>query len=313
MEIKVNEGDYNFPLEFFNDENTSIPSNYKICLAISSSVKHILWYLPLKGKNMIFSMECNEMIKVPPYNNEPYLLGETISSLLNETKLMGTIIPSTKNDVNFFLIEDIGIFRGKNIQNCTFSEKILYINELIILHSKIEDFTGIILVIPFFWENGVDIPYDEIPYLFDYIQYRTLNDKDPYLNIRIQIEIPSSTINTIDYRQIFEVKSTLQSDIYELYAYDKKKQSVFYDIAYIPNCKSSMYMNILFMEETSTTTIIDDYLTDVFENKKIDTKKTLIMECVYHVKFQRWVPIKVLHLLDNNRKIILLENLPLID
>ena len=306
METTLN-NDYHFPLEFFNDENTIIPSNYKICLAISSSVKHILWYLPIKNKNMIFSMECNEMLKVPPYNNEPYLIGETISSLLNETRLMGTILPSTKNDVHFFLIEDISIFRGKNIQNSTFGEKILYMKELMILHSKIEDFMGIILVIPFFWENGVEIPYDEIPYPFEYIQYRTLEDNDPYLNVRI---IPTSIMNTIDYRQIFEVKSTLQSDIYELYAYDKKNQSVFYDIAYIPNCKSSMYMNILFMEEESTT--IDDYLTDVFENKKIDIKKTLIMECVYHVKFQRWVPIKVLNI-ENNSKIILFESLPHID
>ena len=322
--------DYNFPVEKFcddDDNDTIMSSNYKICLAIPNSVKHILWYLSLQNKNIIFSMECNKIIKVPPYNDEPYFIGETKSSLLNDTKLMGTMIPSSKEGVHFFVIEDIGTFRGKNIQNHTFGEKLVYMKELLNLHSKIEDFLGIILVLPFFWENGCDIPYEYIPYPFEYIQYRTLENNEPYLNkIIVKDNLPIVVVvdaidaidaidamDSIKYRQIFEVKSTLQSDIYELYAYDKKNQSIFYDIAYIPNCKSSMYMNILFMDD-ETNVCTNDYFTDVFENKRIDTKKTLIMECVYHIKFQRWVPIKVLTFdCKNKSNIVRFENLPIVD
>lgn len=295
-----------FPYEKECNINDDIPFEYKICLAIPKSVKHILWFLSVCNENFLcfveFDAKNNQLSSFLPDR----MINNTFS-ILNETVALGSLIISSDKKREFFVIEDLCRFRGKDLYQKTFSEKLFYTKELLYLHEKNN---SIQLVLPVFWKRDDKIPI--IPYPF-YVQYRPLDRIEPYLNIEEQEQQEKSIEErekSTQYLQIFEIKSTLQSDIYNLYAYDKKKNPLFYDIAYIPNCKNSIYMNELFMEE-ETLDNLDDYMIDIVENRKIDIKKCIKMECVYYHRFKRWVPIRVVT--DINCPITLIDILPLLD
>ena len=100
---------------------------------------------------------------------------------------------------------------------------------------------------------------------------------------------------------IFQVRADIQFDIYHLYAYGQTGPA-YYDIAYIPNYKSSVFMNGLFRNIKENKNL--DYIEesddeDDFENckedKYVDLKKIVYMECVFNPKFKRWVPVKVVN------------------
>jgi antitoxin component YwqK of YwqJK toxin-antitoxin module len=63
----------------------------------------------------------------------------------------------------------------------------------------------------------------------------------------------------------------------------------FIDIAFIPNYESSVMMNKLFK---STTTKLEDY-EESDDEEEITIIKEIKMECQFHEKFKKWVPIKI--------------------
>ena len=90
----------------------------------------------------------------------------------------------------------------------------------------------------------------------------------------------------------------MQSDIYHLV-----HPSDWYmtDVAYIPNYKTSVMMNGLFrnikenrnldaMEDSDDE---DDFY-DIRYDKYVNLNKQLTMECMYHKKFRRWIPLRVI-------------------
>jgi hypothetical protein len=71
-------------------------------------------------------------------------------------------------------------------------------------------------------------------------------------------------------------------------------------MAYIPNCKKSVLMNGLFrnIRENQNLDYIEESddeedFEDTRADKYVDLKKELFMECSFHTKFKRWVPIRV--------------------
>jgi hypothetical protein len=99
---------------------------------------------------------------------------------------------------------------------------------------------------------------------------------------------------------IFKVTADLQFDIYRLFAYGRNKSSVYYNVAYIPDYTTSVFMNNLFrkIKENKNLDAIEESDDDEdFENmdidKYVDLKKYVLMECRFHFKFKKWVPMKV--------------------
>ena len=100
-------------------------------------------------------------------------------------------------------------------------------------------------------------------------------------------------------KAIFKVKADIQNDIYNLFCSDENKQK-FYQIAYIPDYKTSVMMNSLFRnisENMNLDTLEESEDEEDFENidldKYVDLDKCFTMECVYNNKFKMWVPEKV--------------------
>jgi hypothetical protein len=44
---------------------------------------------------------------------------------------------------------------------------------------------------------------------------------------------------------IFKIMADLQFDVYNLFAYGKNRSCIYYNIAYIPNYKTSVFMNTI--------------------------------------------------------------------
>jgi hypothetical protein len=137
------------------------------------------------------------------------------------------------------------------------------------------------------------------------------------------------------YPTIFRVIADVQYDIYHLYACGQpsvdsttsatqprnvlhvnanhksghhqsiQRTYIYYDVAYIPNYEKSVFMNSLFRNIRENRNL--DYIEESddeeeFENttedKYVDLKKELIIECVFHPKFKRWVPMRVMTKFD---------------
>lgn len=98
-------------------------------------------------------------------------------------------------------------------------------------------------------------------------------------------------------RTCFWVTADLTSDTYYLV---HPHGEFVTDVAYIPNYTTSVFMNSLFrnikenrnldaMEESDDE---EDFV-DIRCDKYVDVTKKLKMECAYHSKFRRWVPLRV--------------------
>ena len=98
-------------------------------------------------------------------------------------------------------------------------------------------------------------------------------------------------------KAIFKVKADLIADIYHLYT----AKDILHSTALVPTYKSSVFLNSLFrkIKENSNLDLLEESDDeDEFENtsldKFVDLEKTIIMECVYLKRFQKWQPVKVM-------------------
>ena len=88
---------------------------------------------------------------------------------------------------------------------------------------------------------------------------------------------------------------------------------VFYDIACIPDYKTSVFMNKLFRqikENDNLDKLEESDNEEEFENNKIDKfvylNKSFKIKCIYNYKFKKWTPISVT---DKKDKVITLKEI----
>jgi len=183
----------------------------------------------------------------------------------------------------------------------------------------------------------VEVAMKTVPYPIHHIQYRSMDKIIPYVNVMITLYSSFQSVRALSQpapvfarkeargvpapfppppprhevlpprrvdhvpsgkdRAVFLVKADIQSDIYYLYHphYDS-------DFAYIPNYKTSVFMNSLFrhIKENVNLDAVEESddeadLMDTRPDKYVDLSKELKMECLYHRKFRRWVPLRVVH------------------
>ena len=204
--------------------------------------------------------------------------------------------------------------------------------ELVVGGSKPPDL--MIFVLPRMWginhsnpdEPSVLEEYEQhkpkIQYAVHHIQLRKLMEISPFINISLnhlpnqrrdnkESTIPSKIQeNTFTihfgkpqyrYPTVFQVSADIQFDIYHLFACGKNKAPVYYGITYISNIKTSFMMNKLFRNIRENINIDyieesddEDDFENIAEDKYVDLNKTVKMECVFHQKFKKWVPVRVI-------------------
>jgi hypothetical protein len=109
---------------------------------------------------------------------------------------------------------------------------------------------------------------------------------------------------------VFKIKPDIQNDIYNLCCYNDAElnKTINYDVAFIPDFKTSVMMNKLFrnIKENENLDILEESDDEEdFENEKEDRfvylEREYKMVCSYNYKFKKWMPLR---LANDNAKIV---------
>ena len=263
------------------------------------------------------------------------------------TILYGSIVLDETSKKQWFVIEDLMIYKGISMKKTLLNEKLLFLADFMKTapHNKIQG-KDFVFILPMIWEVNIEseLPM-QIPdyinkiigYNAHHIQYRTKNCIKPYLNVLLTRKIiqgtntNNKTIKTsthkfetirinmdfnkpqYKYPAVFQVTADIQFDIYHLFAFGKNNIPVYYNVAYVPNYKSSVFLNGLFrnIRENKNLDYIEESddeedFQNMNEDKYVDINKVVLLECVFNHKFKRWTPIKVV---DKYTKVVHLNKL----
>lgn len=113
----------------------------------------------------------------------------------------------------------------------------------------------------------------------------------------------------------FWVKADLAYDVYYLGALNTNNNQIIYcQNALVLNFKTSVLLNTIFrnIKENQCLDIIEESddetdFEDIREDKFVDLNKECIMECYFHFKFKKWVPLCIVSEKDYKSKIISLN------
>jgi hypothetical protein len=104
------------------------------------------------------------------------------------------------------------------------------------------------------------------------------------------------------------VKPDIQNDIYHLFAYGPRRNKYYCGMACIPNYKTSKFMNQLFRNIKENTKLDsleesdnEEEFQDLNQDKYVDLDLEIPMQCTFHQKFKKWLPIQVV---ENNSNIV---------
>jgi hypothetical protein len=113
-------------------------------------------------------------------------------------------------------------------------------------------------------------------------------------------------------KAIFKITPDIEPDIYNLFVLNDGTED-YYDLAFIPDYKTSVKMNELFRnikENRNLDTIEESDDEEEFENMNDDKfvylDRSFKMVCEYNYKFKRWCPI---HLAEETDNIVSLNQL----
>jgi len=268
---------------------------------IPKGKKHLAWFTYFEDKRVCIFIELavgaqksiKDMYIVPQFFDKKLVLG---------TIFYGTLF--TMNESKFFSIENIHYYKGKQVEANNEQDKLGLLKNIFDkeLKQSIVTNRGIGFGLPIIessFENAISCAR-QLPYEVYSIQNRDFHGKTNLYNSTIY---KTTTDDNIE-NKIFSVKPDLQNDVYHLFVrnknHDVPNDLEFFDIAAIPDYKTSVMMNQIFRnikENANLDTLEESDDDDDFENIKDDKFVTLDkwvnMECVYNRKFDKYVPLKV--------------------
>ena len=305
----------------------NVPDNYNLAVAIPVGRKSYAWFTFSKNTDALYIMDLDKDKRIV---NTTEVASNFTDPLAVGTVVYGIMMPES----NVFIIEDMYYFKGITMQSLTFGEKLHYIHNL--LSHPIPG--PVKFMLPILW-YGQQFDYESIhatqfPYQVHHIQFRSLTTIVPYLNYSMSRKpgerekekdrekekekaVENKTYKSVvfdfakpQYRQstVFHVTADMKFDIYHLFARDIGDTLAYYNTAYIPNYKTSVFMNGLFrnIKENANLDYIEESDDEAdFENIKedrfVDLQKVVYIECVFNHKFKRWTPMRIM--VDKSRVI----------
>lgn len=239
----------------------------------------------------------------------------------------GTIFYGTIFNKTFFTIEDIYYYKGANLTNYKWIDKLEILNTIMREEIKQVSYSSefVIFGLPLLSNDVNDIlqsiktinyPVMSLKFMLfsNFNRHLTLHLDDLKKNNNVSNNnvsnnnISNNNISnnkqnnykkTTIYNKVFTIKPDLQNDIYHMYCYDKDKM-VYYNTALVPNYKTSVMLNNLFrtIKENANLDALEESDDETeFQNENIDRhvdlNKSYNMECEYNYKFKNWTPVKV--------------------
>lgn len=281
-------------------------------LAIPEGKKYFAWFTSFKMQNVCVLLEING-------ENKQILHTEFGVTCFHEQLCygIGTILYGTifrYEGTRFFSIEDIYYYKGKSTETIPYSNKLLLGKQIFTTDMKqVSYYDGqMVFGLPVIESsypnllNAVGI----LPYKVKYLQFRYNNHRkvvnNPYFKSG-----EGTVFRNNQYQQqqtpivtelIFNVKPEIQNDIYNLYSYnfDTKKCDYLFEVAFVPDYKTSVMLNNLFRnikENKNLDALEESDDEEEFENDNVDKfvylEKEYNMVCQYNQKHRKWVPLRL--------------------
>ena len=292
--------------------------NYNLLFVIPDGKKCFAWFTSYKNKMLCFILELDNT------NKKQIKDIKIINTCFTSSLCYGTIFYGTLfyyKNTSFFSIEDISMYKGKDMSNLDISDKIGKICYILKNDIKQVAYNNyfVIFGLPVIAKSNeeLDSSLKSINYKLDSIKYYTSNShyllpfeeythtsEDRIFDIKkIEKKIDKKIEKKIDkkfekksYSKIFICKPDIQNDIYHLYTLDNE----YIGLSAIPDYKTSVMMNNLFRiikENNDLDALEESDDEEEFENSNVDKfvnlDKSYKIECNFNNKFKKWVPIKI--------------------
>jgi len=298
---------------------------YDLCLAIPFGKKAYIWFTYYNSTAIALLFELNRenqigdhihMISIGKEIPIDFELGTIVSGTIYEPEVESDYIVDVQSE-RYFLLDDIHLYKGISVSKFVFREKTGFIQDFF-LNITTVCFKNLHIQLPFLWDNLKEEQPGSIPYNIRHIQYRSTSKILPHINVTTNrkpvwspIIIADSTIYMKDYKfnyskpiyrksAFFFVKADIAYDVYYLGAIDKENRIVYFQHSLIMNYKTSVLLNGIFrnIRENSSLDLIEESddesdFENVREDKYVDLEKKVLMECVFHSKFKKWMPIGI--------------------
>jgi hypothetical protein len=307
-----------FELSYENITHKKV-HNANVILVIPEGKRFFTWFTSYNHENICFSLEIDD-------NNKIKNIKKLNTSFMD--CLLGTIFYGTMfkyNDISCFSIEDIYYYKGQNYIHAPYSNKLqllkaIFTNEISqsLLNNRFTVF-GMPLIYSDFNLLLTDI--QNLPYKISQLKFRFFEKNNSrkimtmnyYNQTKNTEQIDKKIVQRDTYQKdtyqnqrdknkktaIFKIMAGTEPDIYNLFI-TKNGNEEYYDIAIIPDYKTSVMMNSLFrnikeninldaIEESDDETDFEDGR----EDKYTYLDRSFNIKCEFNYKFKRWIPISL--------------------
>jgi hypothetical protein len=292
-----------------------------VVFAIPEGNKCFAWFTRYKQEVACFLLEIAPNTKSTVSNIQRVCCTFTDKLAVDKgTILYGTWFPykSTRH----FCIEDVYYYGGRYSNNLPFATKLgllqdIFTNDLLqhALHKNSTLF-GLPLMM-----DSADLPQlmseiPRLPYRVQEIKHRFFDKENNKKIVATKYGTGTGTGTSAFIppsrplmlkEAVFQIRPDMEPDIYHLFALKEKEKGKgkedndaleYYDVAFIPDYKTSVMMNGLFrnIKENSNLDAIEESDTEEeFENNKEDKyvylDRTYAMKCEYNHRFKKWTPV----------------------
>jgi len=272
-----------------NIEHNKVSTTFDYYSLIPKGRKMFLWTTYFKEHNNIsFALELNRGV----VENIRHIHIPT-----NKDMAYGSIFYGTVFSKNFFSIENIHYYKGRNTEQLNNHEQLLLCKEYCALcynelhKTKQWSFT---MGIPYMAVDMNDIirMKNLLPYSVYCIQHKKYN----WNNKKVHFSFIKNNVQKMQLIP-FDVSADVQNDVY--YYYHSQSNEA-HGVLYIPDMKTSVMMNKLFriIKENDNLDALEesddeDEFENINEDKFVLKNKKYVMDCAYNPKFRKWYPVGI--------------------
>lgn len=281
--------------------------NYNYILAIPEGKNCFVWFTRFLGRDICVYMEITERKEI--------LSMKTVDCHFQKDLALGTIFYGTQfsyDKLELFSIEDILYYKGRKISNNSFNGKLNLFETILKREILQKDNVSpeLFFGLPVFFKNVYEVLNSKLPYKIRMVQFRDLTKNNgnqcfnwEYNEFLKEISRTQQNLNKDSFKKreiIFRVRPDIQNDIYYLYFLNHFGVEEMFDVAYIPDFKTSVYMNSLFrnIKENQNLDFLEESDDEEEfekdrEDKFVFLERNYNMVCQYNYKFKKWEPIRL--------------------
>ena len=316
-------------------ENCSKNIDYDLCSAIPCGKKCFTWFTQLHNKNVCLVLELIDKKSINDIKVYNCVFNSELVYGKHGTIFYGTLFHYSQSP--FFTIEDVFYCKGDDVSGNNWSRKFNILSNIFSNDIKQISYNKnfIVFGLPLMARDTDELKtlIEDVQYKIYNVQFRSFNKtnnldsilasginsivktsgaaaptpeskQEPLVQAQAQAQAqaqkppPTLPPKTLPKDIVFKVKPDIQNDIYHLYCMENNKE-IYYNIAYIPDYKTSVMMNKLFrnIKENDNLDLLEESDDEEeFQNENIDRfvdmNKSYLMICKFNHKFKKWYPIK---------------------